>query len=352
MTPPFHRPEAGPPRPRPPFDGPRTFGSVQREHVPLRTPDGPLRARVPGHRLQPDRPAPPWRPDNRGRMARFIDRFGWRAYALPILAVATVLGLSNIALGGQPKHQPAAAPSTTSGAPTSSAPPRTTPSPTPSTTPSPTGALPTAVPTNASIAALPSGSASYPDKGDGTFAVVPGTSATFGSGPLKRFAVEVEGGMSGLDDAAFAAVVTQTLSDPRGWIHGGISLRRVDSGRIDFRVTLTSVQTIRKKCGYTMKLETSCSNAGEGREFINVARWVRGAMSYGLDVADYRHYVINHEVGHALGHGHVKCPKAGNMAPIMMEQTLGVTTPGVGACRPNPWPYVHGKLATGPPTTG
>jgi len=287
-------------------------------------------------------------------MARFVDRFGWRAYALPILAVATVLGLSNIALGGQPaKHHSTGAPAPTvaSSAP-SSVPPRSTPSATPSAPPSATSALPTAAPTNGSIAALPAGAASYPKTGDGTFTIVPGTSPTFGTGPLRRFAVEVEGGMSGVDDAAFASVVTQTLSDPRGWIHGGISLRRVDSGHIDFRVTLTSVQTIRSKCGYTMKLETSCSNAAEGREFINVARWVRGAMSYGSDIADYRHYVINHEVGHALGHGHVKCPKAGSMAPVMMEQTLGVTTPGVGACRPNPWPYVHGKLATGPPTTG
>lgn len=347
-----HRPQRG----HAPYGGPRTFGSVGREQVPLRTPDGPLRAR-----MVPERPRSSFdrqlRPDRRGPVARFVDRYGWRAYAIPVLAVATMLGLGNIALGGQP-HDTAAPPvSTTSSpppapTPTTTAPARPTPTPTPRPTPRPTPTLPSVVPSGANVAALPSGSASYPKTGDGTFHIVPGTSARVGSGPLHRYAVEAEGGMSGVDAAAFGRSVVQTLSDPRSWTHGGLSLQRVDAGQIDFRVTLVSVQTIRVKCGYTLQVETSCYNSAERRAYINVSRWVRGAVSYGADIADYRHYVVNHEVGHALGHGHMKCPKAGAAAPVMMEQTLGVTTPGVGACRPNPWPYVHGKLATGPPTQG
>ncbi len=288
-------------------------------------------------------------------MARFVDRFGWRAYALPILVVATILGVGNIAASGAPKTGHDAAPATT-GSPTPTGAKQTpTPTPTPSPThrPSPGNELPsTPPPSGASVAALPSGTATYARSGDGTFQVVPGTSTPVGHGPVKRYAVEVEGGMAGVDADDFAASVTKTLSDPRSWSRSGVTLERVDSGPIDFRVALTSVLTIRKKCGYTLPVETSCYNSSEGRAFINISRWVRGAVSYGSDVADYRHYVVNHEVGHALGHGHVKCPKAGSPAPIMMEQTLGVTTPGVGSCRPNPWPYVHGKLATGPPTAG
>jgi hypothetical protein len=308
-------------------------------------------------RLEPRHSARP-AADNRGPLARFVDRFGWRAYALPVLAVATILGLGNIAASGAPepaRHQSAGAPASTG--PTgqtnasSNSSPSQAPSSAPSAPPSPTNALPTSVPSG-SVAALPSSSATYSVHGNDTFHVVAGTSQPVGHGPLRTYAVETEGGMTGVDAQAFAASVVQTLSDPRSWTHSGIRLQRVDSGHIDFRVSLTSVLTIRKKCGYSLPVETSCFNSGEGRAFINVARWARGAVSYGKDVADYRHYVVNHEVGHALGHGHVKCPKAGAAAPIMMEQTLGVTTPGVGACLPNPWPYVHGKLATGPPTAG
>jgi hypothetical protein len=47
---------------------------------------------------------------------------------------------------------------------------------------------------------------------------------------------------------------------------------------------------------------------------------------------DYRRYVVLHEMGHALGHGHKTCAIPGSPAPIMMQQTLGT-----GLCKPNPW---------------
>ncbi len=69
---------------------------------------------------------------------------------------------------------------------------------------------------------------------------------------------------------------------------------------------------------------------------LNAERWARGARTYGADLSGYRRYMVNHEVGHALGRGHAACPRAGDPARVMMQQTKGVD-----ACRPNPWPLDH-----------
>ena len=70
------------------------------------------------------------------------------------------------------------------------------------------------------------------------------------------------------------------------------------------------------------------------RAVINLARWATAVPDYQGDVATYRQYVVNHEVGHALGQGHEPCPGAGQPAPVMQQQTLGLE-----GCTKNAWPY-------------
>ena len=64
--------------------------------------------------------------------------------------------------------------------------------------------------------------------------------------------------------------------------------------------------TVREGCGYDIPLEASCYNPAyadnQPRVFINEARWVRGAVPFQGDVGSYRQYLINHEVGHAIGY--------------------------------------------------
>ncbi|GAB2856929.1 hypothetical protein GCM10027026_03490 [Myroides odoratimimus subsp. xuanwuensis] len=68
---------------------------------------------------------------------------------------------------------------------------------------------------------------------------------------------------------------------------------------------------------------------------LNAWRWVNGATGYENKLKDYRRYLVNHEVGHALGYPHVACPGSGRSAPVMMQQTKGLA-----GCKPNPWPAV------------
>jgi Protein of unknown function (DUF3152) len=259
-------------------------------------------------------------PRRAGRVRRFVRRYGWRAYALPLLTVATILTLVDMvttAPDGQAGGPAAAvAESSAPGAPTAPAEGEGAPTQT----------------------AAPTAAVTYVEQGAGTVSVVDGTSAVYGTGPLKRFVVEVEDG-TGVDGAQFATAVETTLGDPRSWGHGGqLSFQRVGAaeaaaGTYDFRVTLVSPGSMETYCpGVGTGGYTSC-RYGE-RAVINLARWETAVPDYAGDLATYRLYVVNHEVGHALGHGHEHCGAAGQPAPVMEQQTLGLQ-----GCVKNAWPY-------------
>jgi predicted Zn-dependent protease len=268
-----------------------------------------------------------------GRVGRFVHRYGWRAYAVPLLTVATLLTLGDLATS--PATSPHSVAATT--APTTAAATTTDASPAPVEGEGvPDGAA--ELDAGPSDAPQPVGTETYVEKGAGTVSVVDVTSVVSGSGPLRRFAVEIENGI-GVDGAAFAAAVRTTLSDPRSWGNGGrysfqeVGAAQVAAGQYEFKVTLISPGNMDAYCpGLRTNGYTSC-RVGE-RAVINVARWATAVPHYDGDVATYRHYVVNHEVGHALGNGHVPCPGPGQVAPVMLQQTLGLD-----GCVKNAWPY-------------
>ena len=179
----------------------------------------------------------------------------------------------------------------------------------------------------------------------GEYTRAPGVSDRQGSGPLVTYRVEVETG-TGQSAPAFAAAVDATLADPASWTgQGRWSLQRVDGDAVvDFVIRLATPATVGKVCEAAGLEDAAYSSCRTGQFImINLDRWLQAVPEYGGDVALYRQYVINHEVGHGLGFGHQACPGPGRPAPVMQQQTLGLN-----GCRPNGSPYVDGVLVSGP----
>jgi Protein of unknown function (DUF3152) len=278
------------------------------------------------------------------RLRRFIARYGWRAYAVPVLAVVTVVATTTsfAQSGGGGLHVVATSVAASTG--------RAVPtSPAPASNQSPLQVDPPSAPTQQE--ALPSdalpGGVAYTQRGNGTFRVLAGRTPTIGKGKVKRYTVEIENGLVGVDPAAFARQVTAVLGDRRSWTaRAGVALQRVDSGTADFHVSLTSALTVRKLCGYELRIETSCWSAAGARVVLNVARWMRGDLAYVGNLDAYRVYMINHESGHALGHSHAHACLPNGVAPVMMQQTISLRAADGRPCRPNPWPYPPGVVGS------
>lgn len=179
-------------------------------------------------------------------------------------------------------------------------------------------------------------------KGPGKFDAVPGADKAPGKGRKYTYRVDVEQGL-GLDGALFAEAVQKTLNDDRSWAHDGArTFERVSSGKPDFVITLASPGTTATWCAKsgldTTEDNVSCDSAATERVMINAYRWAQGSKTYGDEIHAYRQMLINHEVGHRLGHGHVTCDKDGELAPVMQQQTKFLDHDGIH-CLPNPWPY-------------
>jgi hypothetical protein len=243
--------------------------------------------------------------------------------AVAALAVATTLTVSHLSGGDSSAAAPPPVPTvvpTQAVEPTSVLPPSVTPSASPSA--SPQGEGEDSATSNVVV-----------PHGDGKPVVVRGGTTRSGTGPLRTYTVAVEGGL-GIDPTAFAAAVDATLADQRSWgAADRLSFQRVDSGAVSFKVVLASPALTDAMCApLSTNGNLSCGNGSTA--VLNAFRWQKGADAYVGDLPRYRQYVVNHEVGHTLGHGHAACTKAGAIAPVMMQQTKGV-----GSCVAQPWPF-------------
>ncbi|WP_425436858.1 DUF3152 domain-containing protein [Nocardia donostiensis] len=283
-------------------------------------------------------------------LGRFVATYGWRAYALPVLIAITVFVVADAVRRGPDPAPVAQEPSMGRlGPPPASAgvigaPPGD-------------GRFPEHLPTGA----LPEGGA-FTESAAGTWRVVPGGTEQVGAGEQRVFSytVEVENGLDTSDfggDESVARMIDSTLANPKSWVRDHkFAFRRIDSGEPDFRISLTSRETTRKYCGFEIPIDSSCYNSDLARVVLSEARWVRGALAFEGDIGSYRQYLINHEVGHAIGyHQHQPCESEGGLAPVMMQQTFGTANNDIAVldphgvvpmdgkhCRFNPWPYPRG----------
>ncbi|QDO42387.1 DUF3152 domain-containing protein [Streptomyces sp. RLB3-17] len=215
-----------------------------------------------------------------------------------------------------------------------------------SASPGDTGSTPSVAPSAAPLTYDQKMGVRYPLsatlKASGKFDAVPGFDKAPGKGQKYTYRVDVEKGL-GLDVALFAQAVQKTLNDKRSWAHNGArTFERISSGTPDFVITLASPGTTAEWCAKsgldTTEDNVSCDSASTERVMINAYRWAQGSKTYGDAIHPYRQMLINHEVGHRLGYGHVTCDKDGELAPVMQQQTKFLDHDGIH-CLANPWPY-------------
>lgn len=283
-------------------------------------------------------------------LIRFARAYGWRAYAVPVLVVLTIWVLVDVFTGG-----PLSGGGTAQSGRNSVAGGLFHRTEATEVGPRPEDSSLDGV----ALTDLPPGG-EFTENGSERFRVVgsPGAAAGEGTERVVRYVVEVEEGvdLSSVGGAdAFAAIVDATLTNPKGWTHDPrYRFEHVASdSEATMRIQLSSVATTHKMCGHELDMETSCFYSVGNRVLVNNARWIRGATPFQGDLGSYRQYLLNHEVGHGIGYAnHQPCGREGELAPVMMQQTLSLNNSRLHSfdptevypdddltCRYNSWPY-------------
>ncbi|WP_328468368.1 DUF3152 domain-containing protein [Streptomyces sp. NBC_00448] len=263
---------------------------------------------------------------------------GRGAYLLFGLIFLALLGVTLVTVrsGGQ-AHAGTSA--TAGGAPTGAATGDAAGEPAPSKAARPAGSPAVSSP------ATP-GTPTVPEHGSGDFTTADASAKAAGHGNIRRYEVQVEGG-TGVASAAAAKEIQGILADPRGWTddgHDGFQL--VSSGPADFVIKIATPDTVDDICGAAGLHTHGEVNCDVGATVVvNLKRWLLGSPEFPGPIHDYRALIINHEVGHRIGHGHEGCPGPGKLAPVMMQQI-----DGLHGCKANAWPYdTDGHYIQGPP---
>ena len=144
------------------------------------------------------------------------------------------------------------------------------------------------------------------------------------------------------DLTEFANMVFSTLNDPRGWPRAGAVFQENEGADPNTDPNACSMTLTLAAADQMTSFSTECSDEYSCRVgndvVINVDRWnnaTEGWLNAGGTVERYRTMVINHEVGHRLGHldNELTCPAVNQPAPLMQQQSMDLL-----GCVPNEWP--------------
>ena len=131
----------------------------------------------------------------------------------------------------------------------------------------------------------------------------------------------------------FASLANETLNHAKGWSRLGVRFEQVESGG-SFSLILSEAARVPDFSPDGCDTIWSCRVGSN--VIINDDRWTSASDAWnasGGGMRDYRHMVINHEVGHWLGHGHEYCTSSGSPAAVMQQQSIDLQ-----GCAFNPWP--------------
>jgi hypothetical protein len=150
-------------------------------------------------------------------------------------------------------------------------------------------------------------------------------------------------GVTSEEVESLAAIV---LADPRSWSPiKKVRFARVGWSKARLRIRVLTPKATDRFCApFRTQSYKSCSKNWDVA--FNADRWRLGSVYSGMPLDQYRIYLINHEIGHSLGEVHLGCPGAQRVAPVMLQQTIGLQ-----GCTPNPWPNPNAVVPTTTPTT-
>jgi hypothetical protein len=136
------------------------------------------------------------------------------------------------------------------------------------------------------------------------------------------------------------AKLASTYADSRGWGLGGLIRFEKSTSNCELHVWLSSADQM-SSFGSICDSMWSCTV--NPSVIINYDRWTQTSPAWkasGGSLEDYRAMVINHESGHWFGFYHSYCGGAGQLAPVMQQQSIDLQ-----GCVFNPWPLASEQAA-------